>query len=71
MSREPYMLTITEHFYTQGEAAVIIGVERHTIARWVASGRLKAQRVGGIVFIERSEVDALTEGKVPASHGDR
>lgn len=49
-------MLIADVFYTLSEAAEVLGVERHTVARWVAAGRLPAQKAGGVVFIEKAAV---------------
>ena len=50
---------IAEQFYTLAEAAKRLGVERHTVWRWIKAGRMDSQKVGGVVFIERRVVDDL------------
>ena len=50
---------IAEQFYTLAEAANWLGVERHTVWRWIKAGRMDSQKVGGVVFIERRVVDDL------------
>ncbi len=50
---------IAEHFYTLTEAADYLRVERHTVWRWIRSGKIKAQKVGGVVFIERTVVEDM------------
>ena len=52
-------MKITEEFYTLQETANILGVNRLTIWRWVKTGKIAAQKAGGVVFIERSVVDGL------------
>lgn len=46
-------------FCTLTEAAAHLGVERHTISRWIGSGKLDAQKIGRIVLIERASVEKL------------
>lgn len=58
------MFVITEHFYTLQEAAEAIGRERHSIARWIREGKIQAQKAGGVVFIEKSVIDALRKEQV-------
>ena len=41
-------MLITDVFYTLSQAAAQLGVERHTLARWIRAGRLDAQRAGGV-----------------------
>ena len=52
-------LKINEAFYTLTGAAERLGVERHTLSRWIKTGKIVAQRAGGVVFIERSVVEQL------------
>ena len=49
-------LIITDEFYTLTETADVLGVERHSIWRWVREGKVPAQKAGGVVFIERAWV---------------
>lgn len=53
------MFCIRDHFFTTVGAATEIGVERHTIDRWIKSGKLEAQKVGTVVFIEKSAIKEL------------
>ena len=51
-----------DKFYTASEAATKFGVDRRTISRWVASGKIKAVvTAGGHLRISRSEIDALLD----------
>lgn len=50
-------MKITEEFATLQETANALGVERHTIWRWIKAGEIEAQRAGGVVFIERSVME--------------
>lgn len=58
------MIEIAEHFYTLTEAAQRLGVERHTVSRWIKDGKLQAQKVGGVVFIERAAVERMARDAV-------
>jgi excisionase family DNA binding protein len=49
--------SIAEHFYTLTQAAERLGVERHTVWRWIKAGRFQVQKAGGVVFIERSAIE--------------
>ena len=53
------MIRIADRFYTLTQAAARLGVERHTVWRWIKTGKLEAQKAGGVVFIERGAVDRL------------
>ncbi|MAH49855.1 DNA-binding protein [Candidatus Pacearchaeota archaeon] len=52
---------IREAVYTITEAAGELGVERHTIRRWIDSGKLPAETVGRVVLIPRWAVKNLQE----------
>ena len=53
------VIQIAEHFFTMTQAAEELKVERHTIWRWVKAGRLDAQRVGRVSFVERKAIEDL------------
>lgn len=53
------MIQITEHFYTLTEAAARLDVNRVTIRRWIQTGKLTAQRVGRVMFIDKSIVETM------------
>lgn len=57
------MIEITKHFYTLQETADLLGLNRLTIRRWIDSGKLEAQRAGGVVFIDKHYVDDLLGSK--------
>ena len=52
-------MEILDYFYTAGQAAEHLGVNRITIWRWIKSGRFNIQRVGREVLIPKWEVDIL------------
>ena len=54
---------IAEQFYTLAEAVNRLGVERHTVWRWIKAGRMDSQKVGGGVFIEKGIVERLAIGR--------
>ncbi len=56
-------IRIAQHFYTLAEAANRLGVERHTVWRWIKAGRMDSQKVGGVVFIEKGIVERLAIGR--------
>ncbi len=58
------MLDIAAHFYTLTQAAERLGVERHTVWRWIKAGKLDAQKVGGVVFIERQAVERMARDAI-------
>ena len=46
-------------FYTERQASERLGVNRATVRRWIAAGKLEAQKVGGVVLIERVAVEQI------------
>jgi excisionase family DNA binding protein len=50
---------ISDFFYTESGTADALGVNRITIWRWVKQGRFGVQRVGGVVFIPKDEVELV------------
>jgi len=53
------MIRIREYFYTLTEAADALGVNRLTIRRWIQTGKLEYQRVGGVVLLERADIERI------------
>jgi excisionase family DNA binding protein len=53
------MIKISDFFYTETEAAKFLGVSRITIWRWIKQGKLDAQRVGGVVFIPKWQMELM------------
>ena len=47
---------ITDEYANAAQAAVILGVERRTIASWIKEGRLTAEEVGLEVLIRRGQL---------------
>ena len=52
-------MQILDYFYTEKKAAELLRVNRITIWRWIKSGKLDIQRVGGVVFIPKEQIDSL------------
>ncbi len=52
-------MRITDYFFTMSQTAEALDVERHTIARWIREGRIEAQKIATIWFVEKSEVERL------------
>ena len=50
------MLTIQEF-------ADLMKVSRTTVYNWIAEGRIKVVRIGGVIRIDQSEVDRITSGE--------
>jgi len=58
------MNTIVKEYLSPREVADILGIHPVTVRRWIASGQLKAIRIGrvkGRLFIHRSELDNRQE----------
>jgi len=58
------MNTIVKEYLSPREVADILGIHPVTVRRWIASGQLKAVRIGrfkGRWFIHRSELDNRQE----------
>jgi excisionase family DNA binding protein len=53
MPRKP----VADSYYTLNQAAEVLGIDRHTIWRWIAAGKLASEKVGGTVLIEKSLID--------------
>ena len=56
-------MKILDYFYTESQAAELLGVNRITIWRWIKNGNFNVQRIGSIVFIPKWEVDLAKERK--------
>ena len=52
-------MKIVDFFYTEGETAEVLGVNRLTVWRWIKAGRFDVQRVGREVLIPKWEVELL------------
>lgn len=49
--------TMQDSYLTPSQAAGILSVNRETVRRWVALGRLRGERVGNITLIWREDVE--------------
>lgn len=54
--------TMEKKFYRPNEVAVMLGVHRNTIIRWVKSGKLKSSVIGESILIPASEIERLEKG---------
>jgi excisionase family DNA binding protein len=52
-------MKILDYFYTESQAAKQLSLNRITIWRWIKAGKLNIQRLGGVVFIPKEEIDSL------------
>ena len=68
MASRMAVIVVADLFYTLTEAATLLGVNRLTVRRWIDSGRLESQRVGGVVLIERDVIDAQAAHRSALAH---
>ena len=61
---------VSEQFQTLSAVAGTLGVNRLTIRRWMQAGKVQYQRIGGIVLIEKAEVERLKGGPMNSQPGD-
>ena len=54
-------MSIRDKVYTLTEAANLLRVNRITLHRWIQKGRLKGEKIGRVVLIDREAVDRLLE----------
>lgn len=52
-------MEILDYFYTEGQVARLLDVNRITVWRWIRQGRFDIQRVGREVLIPKWQVDLL------------
>ncbi len=50
---------IRDYVYTIQEASEVLGVNRETVSRWVKSGKVEGEAVGGVVLLPRWAVEML------------
>jgi excisionase family DNA binding protein len=55
---------ISGTFVSLGEAAIILGRNRNTIARWIRTGKIKGERIGNLVLIRQEELERLKAAQV-------
>lgn len=64
-------MRISDYFYTEGETAKVLGVNRATIWRWIKEDKFDTQKIGGykgIVLIPKWEVELLKMRKQPKAN---
>ena len=61
--------SINELYYTQAEAARILGVERHYLWTRVKSGELEGERVGRMILFRRDVIDAMVAARAHEADG--
>lgn len=60
-------MQILDYFYTEGQGAEQLGLNRVTLWRWIKAGKLSIQRIGGVVFILKEDIDSLKSTKFETS----
>ncbi len=58
-----------QNWITIRDAAKQIGVHQNTIRNWILRGDLKAERIGRIIRVRQSNLDALFTPFVGGGHG--
>ena len=56
-------MSLRERYFTTGQAAVYLSVNRLTIRRWVQAGKLSGERIGLFTLIPRQEVEQLAAAR--------
>ncbi len=56
-------MNILDFFYTEGQAAQALNVNRLTIWRWIKEGKLDIQRVGREVLIPKWEIELMKSNR--------
>ena len=60
-------MALKDKYFTISEAAQELGVTRQTISRWVASGRLPAEKVGRETLIEKTQLQRYGDDSLSRS----
>jgi excisionase family DNA binding protein len=61
-------MNIMDYFYTEQEAAKLLGVNPITIWRWVKAGKLDLQHVGREALIPKWEIEVLRAFREQETH---
>jgi len=56
-------MQIVDYFYTEQQAARLLGVNRITIWRWIKEGKFTTQQVGREVLIPKWEVELVQQAR--------
>ncbi len=56
-------MQIIDYFYTEQQAAKLLGVNRITIWRWIREGKFNTQQVGREVLIPKWEVELIQQAR--------
>lgn len=50
---------IKDKYCTLTRAGELLGKDRRTIARWMKTGKLQGEHIGGVVLVEIAELERL------------
>lgn len=56
-------MQIIDYFYTEKQAAKVLGVNRITIWRWIKESKFNTQQVGREVLIPKWEVELIQQAR--------
>ena len=60
------VMRVKQRFFTVGQTAEILGHKEGTIRAWIASGRLKALRIGYSIRVPAEVIEKLINDARPA-----
>ncbi len=60
-------MALKDKYFTISEAAQEFGVTRQTISRWVASGKIPAQKIGRETLIEKTQLQRYGDDSLSRS----
>ena len=60
-------MALKDKYFTISEAAQEFGVTRQTISRWVASGKIPAEKIGRETLIEKTQLERHEDDRLTRS----
>jgi len=54
-----FFMKILDYFYTESQAANLLGVNRITIWRWIKDNKFNIQLIGKVVLIPKWEIELI------------
>lgn len=63
-------MTLKDKYFTISEAAKEIGVTRQTISRWIADGKISAEKVGRETLIKKKDLQKYHRWKLSEAAAD-
>jgi excisionase family DNA binding protein len=64
-------MALKDSYFTVAQAAKELGVTRKTISRWLADGKLSAEKVGREKLIKRHDLNEFRYGKLTIAAAER